>query len=429
MKRILFFICSFICVLTFAFLLVPKSEAGAETASDSFDIEGTTLVGYSGTSKEVIIPNTVKTIGRSAFERNSTMERVVISDSVETIEPYAFWGCTALENVSLGDGLYEVGDFTFSDCPYLSTVLLSDSIRRIGIMSFADCPSLLNISISMYVNDIHETAFDGNKNLTIQAEEGSYGAEYAKEFARKQQLMGDVEIPVKPVEETPAPTTAPAPVDETTGNVLGSSSIVGNLAFVFMDNTKPNLGEGEFAPVERENPSDVKSQSDGTIVISGGVLEQWSLYGNEDITEVVLPSGTTLLSQFSFARSSVSKVVLPEGLTRIEYAAFYHCDNLREVNIPSTVSYIGEKAFTHTPWYDAFMDRTDGSEGDFLIVGDGILLAYRGTSQNVVIPDTVKYIGEEVFLNHTEIRTIVVPETVESVASSAFRGCTNLINM
>lgn len=429
MKKLLFFACSFICVLAFAFLLVPKTEAGAETASDSFEIEGTTLVGYTGTAKEVVIPDTVKTIGRSAFEMNSTMERVVISDSVEVIEPYAFWGCTALENVSFGKGLYEVGDFTFSDCPYLSTVLLSDSIRRIGIMAFADCPSLLSISISMYVNDIHETAFDGNKNLTIVAQEGSYGAEYAETFARKQQLMGDVEVPVKPVEATPAPTVQPTPVDETTGNVLGSSSVVGNLAFVFMDNTKPNLGEGEFAPVERENPSEVKSQSDGTIVISGGVLEQWSLYGNEEITEVVLPSGTTMLSQFSFARSSVSKVVLPEGLTRIEYAAFYHCDQLTEVEIPNTVTYIGEKAFSHTPWYNAFMNGTDDTQGDFLVVGDGILLAYRGTSQNVVIPDTVKYIGEEVFLNHTEIRTIVVPETVVSVASSAFQGCSNLINM
>ena len=85
MKKILIYVCSFICVLTFAFLLVPKSEAGAETASDSFDIEGTTLVGYSGTAKEVVIPNTVKTIGRSAFERNATMVRVVIPDSVEMI--------------------------------------------------------------------------------------------------------------------------------------------------------------------------------------------------------------------------------------------------------------------------------------------------------------------------------------------------------
>lgn len=429
MKRLLFFVCSFICVLTFAFLLVPKSEAGAETASDSFDIEGTTLVAYRGTEKEVIIPNTVKTIGRSAFERNATMVRVVIPDSVEMIEPYAFWGCTALENVSFGDGLYEVGDFTFADCPYLSTVLLSDSIRRIGIMSFADCPSLLSMNITMYVNDIHETSFDGNKNLVLNAPDGSYGAVYAESFAKKQQLMSDVEVPQKPVEATPAPTKEPEVVDETTGNVLGTSSVVGNLAFVFMDNTKPSLGEGSFAPVERENPSEIKSMSDGTIVISGGELAEWSLYGNETIADVVLPSGTDRIRQFAFARSSITKVVLPEGLTRIEYAAFYHCDNLEQVEIPSTVCYVGEKAFAHTPWYESFMEGENPFAGDFLVVGDGVLIAYRGTAQNVVIPDGVKYIGEEVFLNHTEIRTMVIPESVTTVAPSAFHGCTNLINM
>ena len=421
MKKIVGLIGALLSITLLAIVLIPKSEAGAAVPSDNFKMEGSTLVAYIGMDKNVTIPSTVETIGRSAFENNTFVESVVVPESVETIEPYAFWGCSKLKSVTLGNGLYEVGDFTFTDCRLLESVSLADSIRRIGIMAFADCPSLQNIQLSSYINDIHETDFDGNKNLTISAMVGSYAYDYAQEFAKKQEDMADVAIP------TPEPTPTPIAKSEATpvpGEVIGQSQVVGNMAFVFWDKDV-TVGVGEYEP--DYNAEGEQNLNNGEILIQDGAVKEWSYYTNEELTEVNLPEGTEKVEQFAFSRSSLQKIVLPEGLTTIDYAAFYHCDLLTEVEIPSTVTRIESKAFSYTPWLQSFLDGDNPQQGDFLIVGDGVLLAYRGNSRIIEIPDEVNYIADEVFLNHTEILNVVYPEDkIIEIAPTAFEGCTKI---
>ncbi len=420
MKKIIGLVGALLSVILITIVLIPKSEAGATVASDNFKMEGSTLVSYIGMDKNVTIPSDVETIGRSAFENNTFVESITIPENVKTIEPYAFWGCASLKSVSLGSGLYEVGDFTFTDCRRLESVTLPDSIRRIGIMAFADCPSLQKISLSSYINDIHETAFDGNKYLVIDALSGSYAYDYAQEFMKKQEGMLEVAIP------TPEPTPTPILKSEATpvpGEVIGQSQVVGNMAFVFLDDV--TVGVGEYEPdYEGEGEHNL---SNGEIQVQDGVVKEWSYYADETLTEVTLPEGSEKIEQFAFSRSSLNKITFPEGMKTIEYAAFYHCDHLTQVEIPASVSHIGDKAFAHTPWLQSFLDGNNPELGDFLIVGDGILLAYRGKSGIVEIPDTVKYIADEVFLNHTEILNIIYPkDVVIEISPSAFTGCTKL---
>ena len=420
MKKIIGFFGALFSIALIAIVLVPNSEAGATVASESFKIEGGTLVSYNGMDTKVTIPSEVETIGRSAFENNTKIESVVIPASVKAIEPYAFWGCSHLKSVTLGSGLYEVGDFTFTDCSRLESVTIADSTRRIGIMAFADCPSLQSITLSSYINDIHETAFDGNKYMTINATVGSYAYEYAQELAERQEEMAEVVIP------TPEPTPTPIPKTEATpvpGEIIGQSQIVGNRAFVFIDDVTG--GVEEYQPdYEGEGEHNL---TNGVIQIQDGAVKEWSYYADETLTQVDLPESTEKIEQLAFSRSTVQAVILPEGLTSTEYAAFYHCDNLFEVEIPSTVSYIGAKAFSHTSWLQGFLDGDNPEKGDFLIVGDGVLIAYRGTGRIVEIPDNVKYIAEEAFLNHTEILNVVYPKDVEmEISESAFAGCTNI---
>lgn len=401
------------------FLMVPNKQAGA--SADDFHMEGTTLVDYTGTASNVSIPDTVEVIGRSAFENNTVVKNVTIPKSVKKIEEYAFWGCQNLESVVIEKGLKEVPDFAFSACEKLKNVSIPDTVQRIGIMAFADCISMTEIYIPPTVMDIHSTAFDGVYYLEIKAEEYSYPYKYAlargelvanvPEHLKATPIPAENTEPIAAPGETapggtvpgqsqeagagmaPVPTATPVPTaSPVPGVVIGSTTIVGNDAVVFVDNTDMDTLQGYEGLVVEEpvaSPTPAPKMS----------VAEWSYYGDENLIQIELGENIDAIECFAFSRSKLRSVQIPNGLEKIEYAAFYYCDALEDVAIPDTVTYIGEKAFAGTPWLESFYDGSMklAENSDFLIVGDGVLIAYRGDKENIVIPETVKYITPDAF--------------------------------
>lgn len=398
MKKLLMIGAAVIAVILI-FLMVPKTEAEATEAD--FQMDGTTLVNYTGTASNVTIPATVETIGRSAFENNNVVKKVTIPDNVKKIEEYAFWGCERLETVVLGKGLYEISDFAFAACENLKEVSISDSIHNIGIMAFADCKSLTDIYIPDTVTSIHSTAFDGVYHLNIRAEQYSYPYDYA--IARGEAIANMPEYlkatptpePTMAPEPTPVPTPTPIPTPTPEPGVLiGSTSIVGNSALIMIDNEEMDTSRGyEDAWGMMQEPTPPPKTK----------LADWTYYGDGSLKNIELGENVISIGSFAFSRSNLQTIIIPEGVESIEYAAFYYCGNLEEVQIPDSVTYIGEKAFAGTPWLKSFYDGSMKIEqnSDFLIVGDGVLIAYRGNLEKSEakknIPANVKYVVADAF--------------------------------
>ena len=82
--------------------------------------------------------------------------------------------------------------------------------------------------------------------------------------------------------------------------------------------------------------------------------------------------------------------------------------------------------FNSSNWKE---EKSDNDEDDFLIVGDGILIAYKGTKAHVEIPDGVKQIGAEAFKGHKEILDVAVPASVKKICAEAFRNCSELTGL
>ncbi len=161
-------------------------------------------------------------------------------------------------------------------------------------------------------------------------------------------------------------------------------------------------------------------------VVNGNKIVDQAFYKQTDMTEYNFDPGITQIGEFSFARSGLTEVTLPDGLELIGYGAFYHCDNLSEVTIPSSVHAVEPYAFSNTPWLTNWMN---GRGDEFLIVGDGILLAYRGADSRITVPDGVKTIAQGCFSGHKGIVSVSLPSSLEVICEEAFLGCSNLTSM
>ncbi len=417
---------------------LPVSEADAATSASDFRIEGSTLVKYRGSEKNVTIPDTVEVIGGSAFEDDKNIELVVLPNSVRRIEAYAFWGCDNLDTVVLGNGLKEVGDYAFAGCYGLKQMSIPANISSIGILAFGDCIHMTDISIPPETSFIHETAFNGCVRLTIHCEEGSAADEFAADFYERQSQMPEFEdvpdsVPDQPgpVTETPQPEPTQAPPVEEAGNLLGSTHVVGNRAVVFVDSTQSQvLGQEEKDKEEPPLLTDLSGYDfNGGIpkytIVDKNLIADQAYYKNAEITDVVPPAGIREIGEFAFARSSARSVVLPEGLEKIDYGAFYHCDNLNSVTLPETIMSVEPQAFACTPWVDSFLRGEGDSASDFLIEG-GVLIAYRGNESNVTIPEGVRVIAGEACKGHSELVSITLPDSLQVVGEAAFLDCGSL---
>ena len=59
-------------------------------------------------------------------------------------------------------------------------------------------------------------------------------------------------------------------------------------------------------------------------------------------------------------------------------------------------------------------------------VKNGKLVKYRGNESHVVIPNTIREIGEEAFYSCRSLSSITIPESVKRIGWGAFKKCTNL---
>ena len=107
---------------------------------------------------EVIIPDTVKTIGLQAFA-GSSVKKLDIPSSVTSIENNAFDACTKLESVNLPCKITKIGREVFQNCSSLKEINIPDTVELIDILAFSGCSSLTSVVIPNKVTKISGNAF------------------------------------------------------------------------------------------------------------------------------------------------------------------------------------------------------------------------------------------------------------------------------
>ena len=99
---------------------------------------------------ELIIPDSVKSIGEKAFSGYPSLTSITIPNSVTSIGSSAFYECSSLTSITIPNSVTSIGSSAFYDCDKLSSITIGNSVTSIGSLAFAYC----YICPSVYITDI-----------------------------------------------------------------------------------------------------------------------------------------------------------------------------------------------------------------------------------------------------------------------------------
>ncbi len=335
----------------------------------------------------VTIPSTVTSIGGGAFASCSSLQTVNFETNsrLETIGNRAFQYCTSLTDITLPSTVTSIGDEIFDNCINLQRADISNcKITSIPVSAFDRCSSLTSITIPSTVTSIGDYAFRycyalaivyNRSNLTITA--GDYASAagyYAKEVVTSGQAVGEI-ITENQIQYY---------VNETTGDkiALAPSVLRDSLTSVILASDTTAVNQNAFV----ECPNLIYTYSGEAMYLGSADNEYYALIGTnvDTITSIQIHQNCNIIADYAFYdKSNLQTVYFGENsqVQRIGRNAFASCQNLQVVDF--------------------------GANSQLKIIAENAFHSCRALT-TITIPATVTNIGEDVFVNCSQLATVII---------------------
>lgn len=118
-----------------------------------------------GSLTKVRLPETLKKLGKGAFQECSGLPSIEVPALIDTISEDAFLSCGSLESVKFNEGLRVVDERAFQSCKKLNNLVIPNSVDSIGSQAFSMCDSLTNVKLPANLRYMMNYAFAWNKKL------------------------------------------------------------------------------------------------------------------------------------------------------------------------------------------------------------------------------------------------------------------------
>ena len=358
-----------------------------------FNKDKTKLIKYPSSKKDetYVIPDSVTSIGGGAFEECVSLTSVNIPDSVTSIGNSAFSDCTSLTSVTIPDSATNIGGSAFRGCKSLTSITIPDSVISIGKEAFVNCTSLTSVTIGSGVTSIGSNDF-GDCNA----------------------FSGCNSIKTATINSTAA-------VSAFKGNASIENIIIGN--------SVTEIGWNAFRGCE--------SLTSINIPDSVTSIDKWAFENCTSLTSINIPDSVTYIGSYAFVNcNSLTSVNIPNSVTYIGGSAFNGCTLLESVTIGNGVTSIGDGAFGNC----SRLKRIDVAEDNkYYCSIDGVLYNKNKTElllfpksseiKALIIPDSVTSIGDLAFWFCTSLTSVTIPDSVTSIGDSAFYNCISLTSV
>jgi uncharacterized repeat protein (TIGR02543 family) len=346
------------------------------------------IEGYIGFDTEIVIPDSVSglnitKIAQGAFKNNQDITSITLGEYITNIEDQAFYGMSELTYIALPANAKIIGSDLLTGASKLETIVVSSEATYNLAYYFGNDSNNIpdTLSLVKYASgslSVDRALFTGNlKNAALE--------------------LADDCLSIAP-------------------NMFWGLT---NITKIIIPSSVTSIGDSAFYLASNLTEVTFKEGSQLT------TIGNHAFYQCSSLVNITIPNSVITIGEYAFNRTTSLETITFEAnsqLTTIDDYAFQMAGVVSKVTIPNSVTFIGFSAFS----LNNSLTEVNFEENSQLEHIDDYAFSNDDGLTSFVIPNSVTFIGEGAFRGSDKIKMIILPNSVNTIETSAFEYCSDL---
>lgn len=375
----------------------------------------------------------------------SKVTEIIVDDTVTTIGNYLFYGHSALEKVTFGSGLTRIGDYAFANCTAFEAqdAEWNCPVTEFGSFAFANC-SIKKAGVPATITKLGSGVFSGNpvEQISYRA---TAAAAHTADVVPFSGLADSVDTTITiadSVTSIPAFMFYKAEVEKI--NIGTGVASIGEAAFSGSKTAEVAIPNGNAA---------YRVNADGNLYTADNLTIVAYLGNHQDAAYTLATGVNTIAAGAFYGHPFLERMTFDATVINIGKEAFFACDKLEsiavndfmdeasflaEVTVGENWSGSAEVIFSGLSWdigvTKGAMTATLYSDGRLAITGSGLMKNWasasavdwyskRNTITKVTFDGDIQSIGAYAFSGCESLSDCVLPDSVSNIGQYAFFDC------